>query len=123
MEKVTKPNLPWPLPARLNPEEAAEYLGFKPHGIPVLVRERLLRPLGHPRHSAVKYFATVALEQLRADANWLSRATDAVYEHCRDKNARKTAKGACKLRRKNSGLDTYSTTGGEDPRPGDEPGA
>ncbi|MBI5386449.1 MAG: hypothetical protein HZA90_17395 [Verrucomicrobia bacterium] len=124
MVNVAQANPLWPFPpARLTSEQAGPCLGFRPHDIPVLVRRGLLRPLGHPRNAAVKYFAFVVLERLRADVNWLARATDAVYEEWQRKNARKKAKRDRTLRAKNSGLETYSTTGGENARLGDEPGA
>jgi len=45
------------LPARLTSEEAAWFLGFAPHAVPVLVAAGLLKPLGQPARNAVKYFA------------------------------------------------------------------
>jgi hypothetical protein len=80
-------------PARVTAEEAAWYLGFAAHDIPVLVANGLLKPLGHPGDNAVKFFALAVLEPLRADVKWLSRATDAILGYWRTKNARKT-KGA-----------------------------
>lgn len=76
-------------PARLNVQEAAWYLGFAPHDIPVLVSHGLLKPLGHPADQSVKFFALVTLAELRSDAKWLARATDAMIQHWRGKNARK----------------------------------
>lgn len=77
-------------PARLDAKEAAWYLGFAPHEIPILVRASLLKPLGRPAPSSVKHFATVTLNQLRHDTNWLARASDAVTKHWQMKNARKS---------------------------------
>jgi hypothetical protein len=82
------------VPARLTAEESAWYLGFAAHDIPVLVAKGLLKPLGHPADNAVKFFAWVALEPLRSDTKWLSRATDTMLDHWRTKNARKTAESA-----------------------------
>ncbi|MEO7300538.1 MAG: hypothetical protein ABI042_18390 [Verrucomicrobiota bacterium] len=76
-------------PARLNTEETAWYLGFAAHDIPVLVSHGLLKPLGHPTDHTVKFFAFVALEELRSDAKWLARATDTMIAHWRGKNVRK----------------------------------
>jgi hypothetical protein len=73
-------------PARLDAEQAAWYLGFQPHDIPVLIAADLLRPLGRPQHNAVKYFAAVELEALRSDHKWLGKATDAVQSRWRRKN-------------------------------------
>ncbi|HEY3863148.1 MAG TPA: hypothetical protein VGO59_14795 [Verrucomicrobiae bacterium] len=78
------------VPARLTVEEAAWYLGFAAHDIPVLVANGFLKPLGHPGDNAVKFFALASLEPLRSDVKWLSRATDAMLDHWRKKNARKT---------------------------------
>ncbi len=74
------------MPARLEAEQAAWYLGFQPHDIPVLIAADLLRPLGRPQHNAVKYFAAVELEALRSDSKWLGKATDAVQSRWRRKN-------------------------------------
>ena len=74
------------MPARLDAEQSAWYLGFQPHDIPVLIAADLLRPLGRPQHNAVKYFATMELEALRSDTKWLARATDAVQGRWRRKN-------------------------------------
>jgi hypothetical protein len=76
-------------PARLNVEEAAWYLGFAPHDIPVLVAHGLLKPLGHPADRTVKFFAFVNLEGFHNDPKWLARATDTMIQHWRGKNGRK----------------------------------
>lgn len=81
------------LPARLSSEEAANFLGFKSHDIPLLTRAGLLKPLGRPMPNSDKYFATVTLNELRQDVQWLSKATVAVSQHWKEKNARK-ANGA-----------------------------
>jgi hypothetical protein len=60
-------------------------LGFAAHDIPVLVANGLLKPLGHPGDSAVKFFALAAVEPLRSDVKWLGRATDAILEHGQSK--------------------------------------
>jgi hypothetical protein len=75
-------------PARLNVEQAAWYLGFAPHDVPVLVAKGLLKPLGHPANGTVKFFGLVHLEELRNDSKWLARATDIIIEHWRCKNNR-----------------------------------
>jgi hypothetical protein len=78
------------LPARLNGEEAASFLGFKPHDIPVLLKAGLLKPLGKPLPNGDKYFATVVLNELRQDVSWLSKATMVVSQHWKAKNAGKS---------------------------------
>ncbi|MBI4660169.1 MAG: hypothetical protein HY735_15120 [Verrucomicrobia bacterium] len=76
--------------ARMNVEEAAGYLGMSPHDIPILVANGLLKPLGNPVQSSVKYFATVTLQELWADTKWLHRASATIREHWSEKNARKS---------------------------------
>jgi hypothetical protein len=77
-------------PARLYAEQAATYLGFKPHDIPVLIAAGLLKPLGGScAAQMVKYFATAELEKLRRNTQWLSRGTAAVRRHWERKNARR----------------------------------
>jgi hypothetical protein len=77
------------IPARLDSQETAWFLGFAAHDIPILVRTGLLNPLGHPLPNGVKYFSTETLTKYRSDTNWMSRATDAVIKHWQDKNASK----------------------------------
>lgn len=77
------------LPARLDSTQAAWFLGFDPHEIPMLVSAGLLKPLGHPARNSTKFFATETLEQFRRDEKWLARASDAIRAHWRGRNARK----------------------------------
>jgi len=79
------------MPARLKAEEAAWYLGFSQHEIPMLVAGGLLKPLGRPPINGVKYFSTASLEELRRDAKWLARASDCTVEYWRSRNEKKTA--------------------------------
>ena len=78
-------------PARLKAEEAAWFLGFSQHEIPILVAEGLLKPLGRPPETGVKYFSTMALEELRRDVKWLARASDIIVNYWRTRNGNKTA--------------------------------
>jgi hypothetical protein len=77
------------IPARLDATQAAWFLGFEPHEIPMLVAANLLKPLGHPARNSTKYFATEALELFRRDEKWLARASDAIANYWRGRNARK----------------------------------
>ena len=77
-------------PARLNVDEAGWYLGFSAHEIPILVARGLLTPLGHPPSNGPKYFATETLSELHKDVKWLARASDAIVQYWKSKNARKT---------------------------------
>src|SRR6266849_6283991 len=75
-------------PARLTATQAAWYLGFEPHEIPFLIAANLLKPLGHPARNGTKFFSTRALDQLRCDEKWLARASDAICDYWRERNAR-----------------------------------
>lgn len=55
-------------PARMKVEEAAWFLGFSPHEIPILMADGLLKPLGRPPTTGTKYFSTAELAELRKDA-------------------------------------------------------
>jgi len=78
------------LPARLSRTQAADYLGFEPDHITLLIKAGLLKPLGRPKPNSDKYFAAVKLAELRQDEQWLSRATSLISQHWNDKNARKS---------------------------------
>ena len=78
-------NLPV-LPGRLTPAEAAWRLGFEPDHITSLVSLGLLKPLGHPAASTIKYFASIEIEALRNDPKWLANATDALRQKWKLKN-------------------------------------
>ncbi len=75
------------LPARMHVKEAAWYLGFGVHDIPILVSKGLLKPLGNPAPNGGKYFAASVLAELRLDVGWLARASNAIVGHWRCKNA------------------------------------
>lgn len=79
------------LPARVKVEEVAWYLGFAPHEITILMAEGLLKPLGRPPTTGVKYFSAVALEELRRDQKWLARASDCVVQYWKERNEKKAA--------------------------------
>jgi len=101
------------LPGRLTPAEAAWRLGFEPDHITVLVSLGLLKPLGHPAASTIKYFASIEIEALRNDPKWLAKATDALRHKWKLKNE------AAKKRTGNS----HSSSGngnGQSPRHGEQ---
>jgi len=74
-------------PARLGITETAWLMGFHEHDVPVLVSNGLLKPLGRPAVTGSKFFATVELQTLRNDTRWLAKASDAIVNHWRSKNA------------------------------------
>ena len=77
------------LPARLDVQQTALVLGFQEHDIPVLIRVRLLKPLGNAVPNSPKYFASCEIDRLVSDPNWLHKATKAISSHWREKNARR----------------------------------
>lgn len=77
-------------PARLNAEQVAFFINCAPHDIPVLVRAKLLKPLGNPPLCAVKFFATQRILELVKSEAWLARVTAALYEYWQGKNGRRT---------------------------------
>ena len=77
------------LPARVRVEEAALLLGFSVREMPILAANGLLKPLGHPPITGVKYFSVVALEELRRDQKWLARASDCIVEYWQDLNQKR----------------------------------
>ena len=81
------------IPARLDALQAAWFLGFEAHEIPILIAAALLKPLGHPARNSTKFFATETLEQFRRDEKGLARASDAIANYWRERNARRTACG------------------------------
>lgn len=74
------------LPARLDSQQASEFLGIQPHDLPTLVRAGLLKPLANPKANAPKFFAAVELEELARDRNWLEKAQRAIQRHWQVKN-------------------------------------
>ena len=76
------------LPARLDVLQTSSLLGFSEPDVPVLVKARLLRPLGNPTPNAAKFFAACEVEKLASDPGWLGRATRAVARHWQNKNSR-----------------------------------
>ena len=79
------------MPARIRVEEAAWHLGFGPHEITILMAEGLLKPLGRPPSTGVKYFSVVALEELRRDQKWLARASDCIVQYWKSRNEKRPA--------------------------------
>ena len=78
----------------LNTAQTAALIGLAEHDIPVLVGVGLLEPLGDPPPSAVKHFATVQVMELAGEIALLGKMRNAIYEHWRNKNARKRPVGA-----------------------------
>lgn len=80
------------LPARLTAWMVAALLGLEEQHIPILVKARLLRPLGNPPPNAAKYFARDYVLALATDEKWLARASDALVDHWARRNHNKERK-------------------------------
>src|SRR2546425_11377065 len=76
-------------PARLDAHDTAVALGFTDHDIPVLVKAKLLKPLGNPAPNSPKWFSTIEIVALAQDRSWLDKATKAVANHWKGKNERR----------------------------------
>ena|ERR1022692_1305101 len=99
------------LPGRISQDQTSQVLGFSPHDVPVLVKARLLKPLGCPSQQAVKWFAAVEVERCATGCAWLDRASKALYQHWAAQN---------RLRAPRSSSKTISD-GGELPRQTNNP--
>ena len=77
-------------PARLTVEQTAWALNCQAHDIAILVAARLLKPLGNPPANGNKFFATPEILELARDRGWLARVTNALQQHWRQKNERRT---------------------------------
>jgi hypothetical protein len=76
-------------PARLTAEQVACMLNCQRHDVPVLVAAKLLKPLGNPLPSNVKFFAALEVLEQARDRTWLARMTSAPNQHWQKKNAAK----------------------------------
>ena len=59
------------------------------HDVPTLVAARLLKPLGNPLPSSVKYFAALELLEQVKDRTWLAKVTNALNQHGQGENSEK----------------------------------
>ena len=84
------------LPGRLTTEQCAYRLGVAPSDILILVKARLLKPLGNPTQQAVKFFASVDVEKFAVDPEWLNRATKALYAYWASQNRARATRTATK---------------------------
>jgi len=81
------------LPARLSAEQTAALLGFRQEHVPILIKRKLLIPLGNPKSNAPKFFATTHVRACSSNLDWLEAASAAMSAHWEEKN-RKAATNA-----------------------------
>ncbi len=79
----------YPLSGRIGVSRTAKMLGFAEHDIPILTGRGLLKPLGNPAANSTRYFAACEILRLANDVQWLDRATRAVAQYWKHKNARR----------------------------------
>ena len=80
------------LPACMDAEAAARFLGWPPYFMPLLARAGHLKPLGKPGQNARKWYATVELERVGRDPVWLDKAIRLVDRLVREANGEKKGK-------------------------------
>ena len=80
------------LPACLDADAAARYLGWPAYFMPLLARAGHLKPLGKPGQNARKWYATVELERVGRDPVWLDKAIRIVDRLVREANGGKKGK-------------------------------
>jgi hypothetical protein len=76
-------------PGRLTAQEAAWFLGFSSHEIPMLLGARLIKPLGHPPENGLKFFLRAELERVQDDPLWMAKACDAILKYWKSQNVKK----------------------------------
>jgi len=74
--------------ARINVEDVAMILNVPVGGIRVLIKHRLLEPLGSPRANAVRWFARVVIMRLAQDEKFLHKMTLCLEKYYRERNSR-----------------------------------
>jgi len=77
------------LPARLTVEQAAALLGVHDDAIGILMKAKMLEPLGGHAPGAQRTFAAVEIQRLHDDLKWLSKATRLLREHFQIKNSKR----------------------------------
>ena len=77
--------------ARLDVKRVAKLLGFQEYQISILMRLKLLKPLGAPAQNGHKYFCAVDIIALGHNPEWLDKATRAVDGHFKGKARGRTA--------------------------------
>ena len=79
-------------PACVSMEEAADIFGWPNYYLPFLVRAGHLKPLGKPAPNARKWFATVEIERMSCDPDWLDKAIRIVEKQIQEMNKKQKVK-------------------------------
>ena len=73
-------------PGRLTAQEAGWALGFSRADILELEKVGQLESMGRPANNSDRYYGSEQIEALRTDTEWLTKATDAMRRHWRQRN-------------------------------------
>src|SRR6266581_753874 len=73
------------LPARLDVRQTAMLLGVQADEIQILMRAKLLKPLGEPAQNGHKFFSSSDIEALGRDRIWIDKASKTITRHWRSK--------------------------------------
>jgi len=79
-------------PACVGSEEAVALFGWPNYYLPFLMRAGHLKPLGKPAQNARKWFATVEIERLSCDTEWLDKAIRIVEKQIQEMNRKQRGK-------------------------------
>jgi hypothetical protein len=79
-------------PACVSMEAAAAIFGWPNYYLPFLVRAGHLKPLGKPAQNARKWFATVEIERMSQDPDWLDKAVRIVEKQIQEMNQKQRGK-------------------------------
>ena len=78
-------------PWRLTRQETAWMLGIQEADIVILMRAKLLKPLGNPAPNGEKYFSCSEVAELGKDRSWLDRASRLIAQYHRNRNEKAAA--------------------------------
>jgi hypothetical protein len=73
-------------------EDAAVLFGWPNYYLPFLVRAGHLKPLGEPAQNARKWFASVEIERMSNDMDWLDKAICIVEKQIQEMNRQQKSK-------------------------------
>jgi hypothetical protein len=74
--------------------EVAAIFGWPNYYLPFLVRAGHLKPLGKPAQNARKWFATVDIERMSCDPDWLDKAIRIVEKQIQEMNRKQRGREA-----------------------------
>src|ERR1039457_3894690 len=79
-------------PACVSMETAAAIFGWPHYYLPFRGRAGHLKPLGKPAQNARKWFATIEIERMSQDADWLDKAIRIVEKQIQEMNTKQRGK-------------------------------